>query len=413
MNTNIPTPAVRLRRPERCQVEMQLLSFDQMLPPDLTPLLAQIRSTVDHAGHPAIDPRLLLALWLLATIHGVGSAREVARRCEEHMAYRWLCGGVSVNYHTLSDFRTGPADFLDRLLTQSVATLLHQDLIVLDRVAQDGMRVRASAGAASFRRPSTLKKCLAEAAAQVQTLKAQIEADPSASARRQERLAADRCARISRALREAAQLAEERPAQAKKSGRKVQEPRASTTDPEARRMKMADGGFRPAYNVQLATTTQGGIIAGVEVTNQGSDSGAMTPMVEQLERRYGIKPKEVLVDGGFAAVDAIQSLHAAHQVQVFAPVKDEAKQRAAGRDPFAPKRGDPEGVAQWRQRMGTEAAQQIYRERAQTAEWANAGMRNRGLYQFRVRGLAKVLRVTLWYAVAHNLLQAARLRSRR
>ena len=424
MNTN--TPAARLRRAERSQVEMHTLSLDQMLPPDhvarvvwdamkdldVTPLLADIRTVEHHAGNPAIDPRLLIALWLLATIHGVGSARDIERRCSEHMAYRWLCGGVSVNYHTLSDFRTGRVAFLDTLLTTSVAGLLHQDLIVLDRVAQDGMRVRASAGQASFRRHTTLRKCLAEADAQVQALKAQAEVDPSAGARRQQRLAEDRAARVAAALVEARQLAARRQEVEASKGVKAKEPRASTTDPEARVMKMPDGGYRPAYNVELATTTVGGIIAGADVTNQGSDGGQLTPMTEQLEARYGTKPKEVLADGGFATLDDIQTMHADHQVVVYAPVKDEEKKREAGVDPFAPRPRDPEGVALWRQRMGTAAAQAIYRERAQTAEWANAGMRNRGLYQFRVRGLAKVKAVVLWYVLAHNLLQATLLRAR-
>jgi hypothetical protein len=177
-------------------------------------------------------------------------------------------------------------------------------------------------------------------------------------------------------------------------------------------MKMPDGGFRPAFHVQLAPTTAGGILAGVAVPNQGSASGALTPLVEPLERRYGVTPQEVLAVGGFAAVADIPNRQAAHPVEGFAPVKDEAKQRAAGRDRFVPKRAAPEGVAQWRQRMGTEVAQPIYRERARTAAWANAGRRNRGLYQFWVGGRATARGVVLWYAVASNLLQAARRRSR-
>lgn len=409
MNTH--TSTVRLRRAERHQVEMRTLSLDQMLPPDhvarvvwdavkdldVAPLLADIRSTEHHAGNPAIDPHVLIALWLLATIQGVGSAREIERRCREHMAYRWLCGDEPVNYHTLSDFRTGQVAFLDTLLTSHVAALLHQGLIVLDRVAQDGMRVRASAGKASFRRPSTLQRCLVEAEAQVQTLKAQAQADPTLGAQRQQRLAEDRAARIARALAEAQTLAQRRQEVETSKGVKAKEPRASTTDPEARVMKMPDGGYRPAYNVELATTTTaGGIIVAAEVTNQGSDSGQLSPMTEQIQARYGAKPKEVLADGGFATLDDIQTMHAEHQVLVYAPVKDEEKKRQAGVDPFAPRRRDPEGVAAWRQRMGTAQAQAIYRERAQTAEWANAGMRNRGLYQFRVRGLAKVKAVVWW-----------------
>lgn len=402
-----------------------MLSLDQMLPPDhvarvvwayveqvdVGPLLAEIRSVEHHAGNPAIDPHVLLGLWLLATIQGVGSAREIERRCVEHTAYRWLAGGMTINYHTLSDFRSAQVDFLDRLFTTSVATLLHQQLIVLDRVAQDGMRVRASAGTSSFRRQSTLRGCLAEADAHVQAVKAQAEADSSASVKRQQRLAEDRRDRIAAALTEAQHLAERRQQVEKEKGVKAREPRASTTDADARVMKMPDGGFRPAYNVQLATTTVGGIIVGADVINQGSDSGQLTPMVEQVAERHGTKPREVLADGGFATTDDIQTLHADHQVRVYAPVKDEDKKRDAGVDPFAPRRRDPEGVAAWRQRMGTEAAKAIYAERAQTAEWANAGMRNRGLYQVRVRGLAKVKAVVLWYALAHNLLRAVALRA--
>jgi len=402
-----------------------MLSLEQMLPPDhvarvvwayveqvdVAPLVAEIRSVEHHAGNPAIDPRVLLGLWLLATIQGVGSAREIERRCLEHTAYRWLAGGMTINYHTLSDFRSAQVDFLDRLLTTSVASLLHQHLIVLERVAQDGMRVRASAGTSSFRRRSTLHKCLAEAETHVQTL-AQGEADSTAGAKRQRRLAAERRDRIAAALREAEHLAAQRQEQAARSGRPVREPRASTTDPEARVMKMPDGGFRPAYNVQLATSTQGGIIVGADVTNQGSDRGQLTPMLEQIAERYEQKPLELLGDGGFASVADIEHLHSEHAVKVYAPVKDEQKKRDAGIDPFAPRKGDSVGVVAWRQRMGTEAAKAIYTERAQTAEWANAGMRNRGLYQLRVRGLAKVKAVILWYALAHNLLQAAALRAK-
>jgi transposase len=423
MNTH--TPKVRLRPVERCQIEMRTLSLDQMLPPDhvarliwayvagldVSLLLAEVRSTEHHAGNPAIDPRVLLALWLLATIQGVGSAREIERRCAEHMAYRWLCGDAPVNYHTLSDFRTGQVAYLDTLLTTGVAGLLHQGLIELDRVAQDGLRVRASAGKASFRRVPTLHKCLAQAEAQVQALKAQGEADPSAEVRRRQRQAEDRAARVQAAISEAQQLAQRRQEVERDKGVQAKEPRASTTDPQARVMKMPDGGYRPAYNVQLATTTVGGIIVGAEVTNQGSDSGQLAPMTEQLQARYGAKPQEVLADGGFATLEDIQTMHAEHQVMVYAPVKDEEKKRQAGIDPFAPRPRDPDGVAAWRQRMGTADAQAIYRQRAQTAEWANAGMRNRGLYQFRVRSLAKVRAVVLWYVLAHNLLQAILLRA--
>ena len=241
--------------------------------------------------------------------------------------------------------------------------------------------------------------------------------DAGAASRRQqaarERAARERVERIAAALAATTQLAQRRQQVEAEKGVAAQQPRASTTDPEARVMKMADGGFRPAYNVQAATTTQSGIVVGVDVIAVGSDRGQLSPMVEQIERRYAAKPQAMLADGDFATLDDVERVTTKQGVDVYAPVKDEAKKRAAGVDPFAPRAKDGPGVAAWRTRMGTEAAQALYQQRAATAEWANAGMRNRGLYQFRVRGRAKVLAVVLWYALAHNLLRAVTLRAER
>lgn len=419
-----------MRRPERSQVEMRTLSLEQMLPPDhaarvvwdyvkeldVTPLLASIRSTAGHAGQPANDPRILLALWLLATLDGVGSARELDRLCALHTAYQWLCGGVSMNYHTLADFRTEHVDFLNELLTRSVAVLLEQALVALNRVAQDGMRVRASAGQASFRRRPTLARCLVEAKAQVEALQSQTDEDDGAASRRQEaareRAARERQERLTSALRHAEQIAQRQQEVQRSHGVRAEPDkiRVSTTDPEARRMKMADGGFRPGYNVQFAATTDGGVIVGVDVTNAGADGGQMAPMVEQLHTRYGSAPEEMLVDGGFATLEDIQSVHERHQTRTYAPIKDEEKKRSQGIDPFAARPRDPEGVAAWRLRMGTDEAKAIYPQRASTAEWVNAGARNRDLYQVRVRSRTKVLAVVLWHALVHNLLRAGALR---
>src|SRR5260370_18192164 len=332
MNTSA---TVRLRPVERGQMEMQVLSLDQMLPPDhvarvvwafveqvdVGPLLAAIRSVEHHPGNPAIDPRVLLGLWLLATIQGVGSAREIERRTVEHTAYRWRAGGLPINYHTLSDLRSAQVAFLDQLLTTSVATLLHQQLIVLDRVAQDGMRVRASAGAGSFRRPSTLQKCLAEAEAHLQAVKAQAEGDPAAGLRRQQRLAQERRDRISAALAETRHLAQQPAKVEAEKGVVAKEPRASPTDPQATTMKIPANGFRPAYNVQLATTTASGIIVGADVINKGSDSGQLAPMVEHLHKRYGAQPKEALADGAFPTKEDIPTFHAKHHLQSNAPMQ--------------------------------------------------------------------------------------------
>lgn len=420
----------RLRRPERGQVELQALSLDQLIAPehrvrqvwgfaeglDLGPLYAQIKAVEGRPGHPPADPRMLLALWLFATVEGVGSARELARLCQEHAAYRWLCGGVSVNHKTLNDFRVGHGTLLERLLVDGYAALLKAGVARLERVAQDGVRVRAAAGAASFRRLSTLRRCQQAAAERLRQLRRELDDDPGAAGRRQaaaqQRAAEDRARRVAEALDAAAALDAARQARAKRDGGKRRrqrageapqqpeaEPRASTTDPQARVMKMADGGWRPAYNAQFATDTASGLIVGVAVDNVGSDMGKLRPMSDQLKRHYGLRPAEHLADGNFAKLDDIAAL-AGEGVAVFAPVPEP---RDPARDPYLPLPDDPPGVADWRRRMGRAEAQAIYRQRAATAEWANAQARNRGLQRFTVRGMTKVKAVLLWFALAHNM----------
>jgi transposase len=374
---------------------------------DLTVLYDQIRSVEGGPGRPAIDPRILVALWLYATLEGVGSARALDYLCTHHHAFHWLCGGVFVNYHTLSDFRVEHPDFLDGLLTHSVAVLREQGLVDLNRVAQDGMRVRASAGAASFRRRPTLEECLQEADEQVQGLKAELQDDPGAGQRRQraaqQRAVRERQQRVHAALERLPEL------EAKKKADDKAKARASTTDPEATVMKMGDGGFRPAYNFQYSTDTKSQIIVGVEVTTNGSDQGQLAPMNEQIEQRHGHGPQEALVDGGFVSHGDIEAC-AAEGCVVYAPVPEP---KDAQRDRHVPLPGDSPAVAAWRVRMGTEAAKEIYKERAASAECVNALARNRGLRQLTVRGRLKALAVALWYAVVHNVMRAVSLRAGR
>jgi transposase len=378
---------------------------------DLSSLYQSILAIEQRPGRPPIDPRILMALWLYATVEGVGSARELDRLCCHHVHYQWICGDVSVNYHTLADFRTEHGKLLDELLSKSVATLIHEGLVTLNQVAQDGMRVRASAGSSSFRRRPTLDVCLEEARGQVAALKEELQSDPAAGTKRQraarERAARERAERVAKALEELAGLEPKMAARKKGSEEKA---RASTTDPEARRMKMGDGGFRPAYNVQFATAVGSQVIVGVDVVNIGSDGGQMLPMVEQIENRYDETPGNYLGDGGLATVEDIEAVGGPdHGVTVYAPVKDEEKKQKAGVDPFAPRPKDSEVVGAWRVRMGTDEAKEIYKNRAATAECVNAQARNRGLQQFRVRGLLKVRAVALWYALAHNIMRSAAL----
>lgn len=418
------TPLVgvpRLRTAVRDQIIFRAAALDDLIPPehtaraiwdyvvglDLAALLEPIKAVQGRPGRSPIDPRILLALWLYATTRGVGSARQIEALCRADIAYQWIVGEVSVNYHTISDFRTDHGELLDDLLTRSVAVLLTEGLVDLERVAQDGMRVRASAGAASFRRRPTLEEALAEAQEQVDALKMESEDDPTASSRRQRsargRAARERARRVQDALNRLPEL------EAKKPAGEQDRARCSTTDPQATVMKMANGGFNPAYNVQFATDTRTQVIVGVEVLSVGSDQGQMGPMVQQIAGRYERVPGEMLVDGGFAKHEDIEAVSQPEVgCTVYAPVP---RPRGPKIDRHAAHPQDSPRVAEWRQRMGTEAAKAIYKERAATAECVNALARRRGLMQLLVRGVAKVRAIALWQALAHNVLRIGQLRA--
>ncbi len=365
---------------------------------DLTKLYARIQAVEGHAGRPAIDPRILLALWLQATLDAIGSARALAKLCEEHAAYRWICGGVSVNYHTLADFRSDAGEILDQLLTDSVVRLQAAGLAILQRVAHDGLRVRANAGRDTFRRKDSLERLRREAQEQVDALRKELEEDPGASDRRRkaarERAARERRERVEQALREYPEVREQ-----KKKDK--DEARVSTTDPHARMMRMADGGFRPAYNVQISVDTGSQAIVGIGVIKNGSDGGQLLPAIQQIERRYGTTPPEVLADGGFASRGDIEQLSAQPQpCTVYSPPPELKTSKG---ETIEPKAGESAAVLAWRARMATEAAKQLYKERAATVECVNAHVRNKGLQQFPVRGVVKVLAVALLHAVTHNM----------
>jgi transposase len=418
----------RLRVPHRNQVEMHWLPLDELLEADhpartvwavvcgldFHRWMNEIKAVEGAVGRDATDPRLLAALWIYATLEGIGSARALARLCEKHLVFQWLCGGVSVNHHLLSDFRSQGGEKWSELLTQIVASLLAENLVSMKRVAQDGMRVRASAGKGSFRRKPRLQQFLEEARRQVEALKQQDEESPEDLTKREkaarERAAREREQRLKDALRNCDELQKQREASAKASGRKPTAARASTTDPEARTMKFPDGGYNPGYNVQFSTDTESGIIVGVDVVNEGSDQEQLPPMLEQIEERYDRRPEEALVDGGFASLDAIDQA-AARGCTVYAPLKEEEKQLAAGKNPYERKKGDSDAVAAWRERMGTAAAELIYRLRCQTAEWVNAQCRNRGFQQMPVRGKPKCRTIAVLYAIAHDIIQGMQLRA--
>jgi transposase len=382
--------------------------WDYVVGLDLSPLYKNIRAVQGQPGRDAVDPRILMTLWMYATIEAVGSARHLARLCSRDLIYMWICGGVGVNYHLLSDFRTEHGDFLDQLLTDTIATLLYRQVVTLETVAQDGMRVRANAGSSSFRREPTLQKCHEEAAEQVRILREERESEdhggsgPDRKTAARERVARERLERVDAALKDLEELREQKEDRKKGTGDTA---RCSTTDSEARTMKMGDGGFRPAYNVQFVTDAKSRMIVSVDVTNNGSDRGQMAPMYENVCSRYGTVPGNYLVDGGFATKEDITALERG-KTQVFAPIPQADPMRKRGKDPYARKPGDTDEMYAFRQRMKTEEAQETYRERGSIAEYPNAECRNRGMQQFRVRGQEKVRAASLWYVLTFNFLRS-------
>jgi transposase len=424
-----PNAPARVLLPNRLQMELHPSNLESLLPEghharlvwsyveqqNLKGMYDPIKARQGSTGRSAIAPEILFSLWLYATIDHVGSARELARLTTAHDAYRWICGGVQINYHSLSDFRVEHGSVLDELLTENVAALMTVGVVKLKRAAQDGVRVRASAGAASFRREDKINEHLTAAREHVQALKQQIETDPGALGRKQAaariRAAREREERVQAALNCLPEIKEIKLRQ----GKKAEDARASSTDEEATVMKMGDGGFRPAYNTQFATDCDSQVIIGVDVVSIGSDMGQLAPMVEQVQKRCGCTPDEWLVDGGYAKHEQIDAV--SRKTTVYAPVPEaRSTTRTDGDDKpgktldkHAPKASDSAAVAEWRGRMSTDDAKEIYKLRAATAESVNAQARNRGLVLLPVRGRAKVKCVALWFALAHNLMRMAKL----
>jgi transposase len=424
-------PRPRLRKPDRHQMVLAPLCPDDLVPPDhpvrtvaavvatmdLSAFHASIQAVEGEPGRDATDPALLVSLWLYAAIRGEGSARRLAELCEESRPFQWLCGGVTVNHHLLSDFRVEHGDALDALFTDCIAALVEKGLVKVKRISQDGVRVRASAGAASFRREERLTELQEKARRHMAELRRQAE-DPeyaaTVSARRRtarERAARGRQERLEEALAALPELKRRQEEAARKAGQgdcgrrlRAKQPRVSTTDAEARVMKMPNGGFNPAYNAQLATDTESRAIVGVDVTNEGSDSAGLSePMRRQVETRSGRKVQEHLLDGGYLRTEDLERAHG-EDVALFVPPKPARKAARRGHE-LEPRPGDSEAVRAWKDRMHSDEGKEVYKERGSTSETVNADVRcHRGLGPLPVRSLKKVRCVILWIALAYNVM---------
>jgi transposase len=440
--------APRMWEPERDTIELRAMSLDSLIGSDhparliwayvsrldLRELEARIKAREGVAGHPAITPRLLLALWLYATSEGVVSARLLSRLCQRDDVYRWFCGGLEVNHRTLGEFRVDHGELLNRLLAESVTALAAEGLIDLDMLSQDGVRVRAAAGASSFRRRGRLEEKIAAVKGLLAELAKEVDGDPTANEerlrKRRAQRAAERLSRLEAAVAKVAEIeAQQSKRQSKSKPPAAPEPplppssgahgarsepedgkprrkavRASTTDPDARVIKMPDGGFRPAYNMQIASVAGEQIVVALDVSTSSSDRGLARPMLEKIEATYGELPNQHLVDGGFSKNDDIEWAHGAEVAMLCPPIINKHNT-----DPFAPRDDDGPGISEWRKRMQSEAGKATYRKRS-IHECINARLRTWGLLQLTVRGRAKALVVLTWYALANNILQGERLR---
>jgi transposase len=409
-------PKPRYRPIDRTTVSC--VSLDEQLPPDhevrtlweftgqldFSAFDADVKAVEGRPGKPPLPPRLLFTLWLFALLDGVSLARELARRCRRDLPYQWLCGGLRPDYHTLSDFHADHYERLHALFVAHVAALRSQGLVRLRRVTLDGTKKPGNAGNATHHRQPTLQRHLQEAEQLVrdwEQARDQAEALSARQAAARRRAARERVQRLRRAVQKVRELQQARQG-CKRSDAKPEESRANEADPDAIRMKQGDGGYRIGYNLQTVTDAEYGLIASTDVINQGNDRGQLAVQLSKLRHEQGQQPQEVVLDSGYAAQPDIEAAEQA-KIRVLMPPRDERKDRAAGRDPYAKKRGDSPWVAAWRQRMGTAEAQQVYRQRSGLAEIIHARMEQRKWQRFRLRGLRKARTEGLWQALAHNV----------
>lgn len=425
---------------------------------DLSSYYERIEASVEQGGRPATDPRLLISLWIYALSVGIGSAREITRRCEWDPAFQWLTGCEVVNYHTLSDFRVERRAELDETFTQVLGLLSAGGLITLEQVMQDGTKMRALASGKSFRRERALRQHLDEVRQYVREMgEAEPEGDSARVRAARQRAGRERRERLEKAVAELDRL---------RASNK--DARVSVSDPEARRMKQPDGGFAPSYNVQFSTDAVHGAIVEVDVVQDGNDRHQLTPALERIEQRLGRKPQQMVADGDYTTRANIEAMPAAGVDFIGSLRNEEAKESA----PFAfqqfrydeqqncylcpqGKRLKSDGsqiksgvryhryrtrsrecescphktaccgdhhsrsllrpqpsaaVEAFRQKMSTDEAKAQYRKRSRVAEFCHAWIKSKfGLRQLPVRGLVKAKTLMLWAALTFNIQLALRL----
>ena len=402
---------VRTSEPQRAQGVIRFEIPEETLPSDhrarllwgivsqldLSSFLSEAKAFEGQQGRDQTSVRMLLTLWLYAISVNVGSGREIERRLGIDPAFQWIVGDKRVGRTTLNEFRVSHPKALEKVFGDVLGVLMSKGLVSLDLVAQDGTRVRASASSPSFRSASALADCRRQAALHLRAVLAQADdTDDEQQQRAREAKARDFQRRVDEAAAVVRELQE--------SNFRDKTVRASTTDPEARVMKMPGSGFAPAYNVQLATAgdPQGGArtIVGVRVTNVGSDYGSVGPMIDDIEQKCGKRPSVLLADNGHASSADIRAAADRGVAALIAP------QGRSMRKPPDPSE-DP-AVASWRDRMRTDEAKEQMRARASLCELSNAHIKTRfSMASLLVRGLTKVTCMVLLASLTANLVAHA------
>ena len=424
---------VRVIGPDRAQLRWDMVDLDSQLPDDhrarlvwvfvegldLSEFYERIKARDAVAGRPATDPRVVLAVWLYATLEGIGSARAIDRLCQQHAAYRWLCGGAPINHDLLSAFRREHAGLLDRLLTQSVTGLIAEKLVTLEELAIDGTKVRAHAGRGSMSKAKRLESIEKAVAERVAELKSELDTDPAEPERRCKRralqAAEERARRVKQAQQKLAELVQEKAERAKTHATeeaKKGEPKVSVSDPEARMMRLPDGAAAPAWNLQVATAN--GFIVEIDPTDRRRDSGSAPGLIEKVAERCGGAPQRLLADTTAMTQDDIVKLAEHHpDMTVYSPPPPERPNVTTKtlRTRRLRRRHEPPAVVAWRARMASEEGQEVYRRRKLT-ERAHGIIKTRGMTRFLVHGREKVRSVCLLQALALNLSWADTLRRR-
>lgn len=440
---------------------------------DLQRFYQDIESSAEEGGRPAFDPQLLISLWVYAYSQGIGSAREVARRCEYDPAFQWLTGLQEVNYHTLADFRVERQQELDELFTQVLAALSQEGLITLEQVMQDGTKIKALASTKSYQQEETIREHLARARQLVTEMgDPHNEEPPSRTKRARERARREQQERLESALQELQRLKERKQGEKAKSKARV-----SNSDPQAQVMHHSDGGLALSYNAQISADAAHGLIVGVALTPEPNDSAQLLPAVERIEKRLKRKPQQMVADGGYTTRDVIEKMAGGGidflgsmgreempsgittpnrippSAFLFEPEENryicpEGKLlRPQGRFADKKKRGlvayryqakssdcapcirKPEccpenqsqgrglirrvensAILEFRKKMASPEAQAQYRRRGRVVEFCHAWIKSKlGLRQFHVRGLRKAGTELLWACLTYNLQQWIRI----